>query len=192
MEKRPLSSSLLYRASPCPLPPRSVLYPARRSRPIVEESEEDEDPVLYGYMNFLCSALAASPLDIEDRVKARTGADVVLPSVYSSHQGVVKSRGKADGKGDRGAVAPVGGRGLIRELVEQCLFAMPRQLGHPLESNAFDEGDAGDEDEVRHGRIASRGSVCGRSWRRRDVPEEVPLSVAPVVSNDGEVVCHPP
>lgn len=43
----------------------------------MERSEDDDiDAVLFGYMEFLKNALSSLPLDVQDEVKAATGADI--------------------------------------------------------------------------------------------------------------------
>lgn len=136
---------------------------------MVEESEEDQDPVLAGYMTFLKKALKTLPDDLRAKVKAKAGADVLLApasmtptaaaataatqeaadakSVGGSSTAATKAvsavaaaagqlvggmwgAGRARGgkEGDELAVGG-GGRGLVRELVERCLFSLPQEKG---------------------------------------------------------------
>lgn len=120
------------------------------NRPTIEESEEDEDPALYGYMSFLCSVLATLPLEIENRVKARTGCYVVAPSISGDRSPSVKGRLRRFSKEEQSTDDGNRGRGLVRELVEHCLFTVPEQRGNPSDSGAAGKGDAGDDDEVGH------------------------------------------
>lgn len=93
----------------------------------MEESEEDQDDALHGLMTALISALEKLPEECKAQVKASTGGDVL---------GVGESGGGRDlGGGGKG------GRGLVRELVEQCLFFVPQQRGNPRQDL--------DQDEVR-------------------------------------------
>lgn len=94
----------------------------------MEQSEEDQDYALYGLMSCLLSALENLPEHMVDDVKAKTGGDIVTASTN-----VCVTSGRS-----------TGGRGLVRELVEQCLFSVPQQRGNPPEHGDDDE----EEDEV--------------------------------------------
>ncbi|CAM9113487.1 unnamed protein product [Discosporangium mesarthrocarpum] len=74
------------------------------TRPVVEQSEGDLDLVLLGYMQVLSSALSSLPPELEVEVKGGAGGDV-------------------DG----------GGRGLVQELFENCLFTLPHKPVNPPE-----------------------------------------------------------
>lgn len=174
----------------------------------MEESEEDQDPVLAGYMTFLKKALKTLPDGLRAKVKAKAGADV-LPapgsttptaaaqaaleaaaadarSVGGSSRAATKAvsavaaaagqlvggmwgagRASRGGKEEEEALAEGGGgHGLVRELVERCLFSLPQERGDVVVPTAgggggvLSKGTAGDGDvdEVR-GDVASVFSV---------------------------------
>eukprot|EP00903_Cladosiphon_okamuranus_P019913 g18301.t2 len=140
-----------------------------RARPVVEESEEDQDPVLTGYMTFLKKALKTLPDGLRAKVKAKAGADVFpspatttptaaaataatqeaadAKSVGGSSTAATKAvsavaaaagqlvggmwgAGRARAGKEGGELAEGGGgRGLVRELVERCLFSPPQEKG---------------------------------------------------------------
>lgn len=87
----------------------------------MEESEEDQDAALHGLMTVLISVLDNLPEQSNDHIKTSTGGDVI-----GSAAGEMQGGGK-------------GGRGLVRELVEQCLFSVPQQRGNPREDVDEDE-----------------------------------------------------
>lgn len=137
----------------------TVVFPLSRHvdrpRSTVEESEEDEDSALYGYMSFLNNALAASPPTLEDTTKARTGMDPAPPSGREDRTGAAGGRGRGRGKGEHNPVVEAEGRGLVRELVEQCLFAVPPKRGSPLENDGYGGGDF-EDDEVTESLLCNR------------------------------------
>lgn len=71
-----------------------------------------------GYMGVLCKVLASLPADVEQHIKTTVGIDPGQPC------------------GQNGDA-----RGLVRDLVEMCLFALPQYPGG---------GDKGGADEVKH------------------------------------------
>lgn len=162
---------------------------------MVEQSEEDQDPVLAGYMTFLKKALKTLPDGLRAQVKARAGADVISPTPSMAEEaaaaatdgkgvtGVVTSpttaptkalsavaaaagqlvggmlgagralRGREEEEEElAGAGSSAGGRGLVRELVERCLFSLPYERGNADASSGGDGGmlcdgeTGGDED----------------------------------------------
>lgn len=171
----------------------------------MEESEEDRDPVLAGYMTFLKKALKTLPNGLRAQVKARAGADVISsPTTSTAAAAAVAADGKgvagvgtphttastkalsavavvagqlvggmwgagralrgrdreevagaAGGPGTARAAEAAGGRGLVRELVERCLFSLPHERGNAgggeggtlCEGEKIDDGD--DDDGVR-------------------------------------------
>lgn len=148
----------------------------------MEQSEEDHDTVLAGYMTLLKNALKSLPDDRRGEVKAIAGADpdpviasmadessisdAAAPSAGGAVSAVTAAAGKlvggmwegrkaSGGPGVRGANAAVvgGGQGLVRELVERCLFSLLHERGC-LEEDDGEGGMVGgtgrgtDEDEV--------------------------------------------
>lgn len=152
-------------------------------RPPVEQSEEDQDLVLSGYMNFLRNALKSLPTHLKDVVKAKLGADreekptskftttpaasvatdlphsgassalatlttVSVSAVTSAAGHLVGGMwgaGKASrGKGRGGKVGEKEGRarGLVRELVERCLFSPPHERSSVLFSGNGKDGNS--------------------------------------------------
>ena len=157
----------------------------------MEQSEEDQDPVLTGYMTFLKKALRTLPDGLRAEVKARAGADVVAapttadteaemekqaaapPAAAEAAAGVKDAGGSSTaatkavsavaaaagqlvggmwggGRAARGreeeAVAAVrggggggGGHGLVRELVESCLFSLPHEREHVVADPGWSE-----------------------------------------------------
>eukprot|EP00752_Nemacystus_decipiens_P004045 g3704.t1 len=154
-----------------------------QARPVVEESEEDQDPVLAGYMTFLRKALKTLPEGLRAKVKAKAGADVLPasgPTTPTAAAAAGALQESADAKGTSGsstaatkAVSAVaaaagqlvggmwgagraargskeeeeelaeggGGHGLVRELVERCLFSLPQERGDVVAPSA--DGDGG-------------------------------------------------
>lgn len=164
---------------------------------MVEQSEEDQDTVLAGYMTFLKKALKTLPDGLRAQVKARAGADVISPPTTSTPEEEAAAEAAAagagaaaaDGRGVAGAgtsspttvptkalsaVAAAagqlvggmlgagralrgkggdalagaggagGGRGLVRELVERCLFSLPHERGNMAASSSAGGGDGYD------------------------------------------------
>lgn len=155
----------------------------------MEESEEDQDPVLAGYMTFLKKALKTLPDGLRAKVKAKAGAEVLPAPVSttptapaaSASAGTAQEAAAADAKSVSGsstaatkAVSAVaaaagqlvggmwgagraarggkeeedvfamevgGGHGLVRELVERCLFSLPQERGDVVAPSASDTGD---------------------------------------------------
>lgn len=179
----------------------------------MEQSEEDQDPVLLGCMNFLTKALKSLPEELQGRVKAEAGADVATAAAAApvSSTSASKSTSKmtstltstsaaaaaapvvagADGRRSSATATAVsavtaaagqlvgsmwragrgkggverevrdeGGRGLVRELVERCLFSLPQERGH-----VTPRGDGDDEGE--DGTVAKGGA--GQSDREEEV-----------------------
>lgn len=178
----------------------------------MEQSEEDQDPVLAGYMTFLKKALKTLPDGLRARVKARAGADVISPPTSTAEEeaagtatatdaaAAAAAAASAEGKGVAsvgaspttvptkalsavaaaagqlvggmlgagralrgkggdtlaGAGGVGGGRGLVRELVERCLFSLPHERGNVAASSSGggdgdalcerETGDDGDDD----------------------------------------------
>ncbi|CAM9534532.1 unnamed protein product, partial [Ectocarpus sp. 8 AP-2014] len=165
------------------------------ARPVVEQSEEDQDPVLAGYMTFLKKALKTLPDFRRAEVKATAGADVMPPpppaaataaapttpsrrtsataaaaegeaGVGSPSAAATRAvaavttaagqlvggmwgagRATRGGKQEEGEGAAAGGggggRGLVRELVERCLFSLPHERGGSTVSASSGSGVEG-------------------------------------------------
>lgn len=152
-------------------------------RPVVEQSEEDHDPALVGYMNSLKNALRTLPAGLKIEVKAEVGADRVDVTTRASPAlspaatavsavtaaagqlvggiwggaGRSSGRGISSRKGGREAWADGGRgeRGLVRELVEHCLFSLPREKGAMIpetnEDGSIADSTTCDGDEVGRG-----------------------------------------
>lgn len=173
---------------------------------MVEESEEDQDPVLAGYMTFLKKALKTLPDGLRAKVKAKAGADVLhapasmTPTAAAQEAADAKSIGGSStaatkavsavaaaagqlvggmwgagraamgGKEEEEELAEGGGgHGLVRELVERCLFSFPQERGDVVAPSAGGDGGVlseggtrdGDEDGVRGGLVSSLNlSLC--------------------------------
>lgn len=181
---------------------------------MVEQSEEDQDPVLTGYMNFLKKALRTLPDGLRAEVKARAGADPIpapttatteaeakaaagaaaaaevavdVKDVGSSSTAATKAvsavaaaagqlvggmwggraaRGREEEEEVLAAGCGGGGHGLVRELVERCLFSLPHEsedvVAEPDCAENAMLGKAGledDEDEDDGVRLEARLSV---------------------------------
>ena len=173
----------------------------------MEESEEDQDPVLAGYMTFLKKALKTLPDGLRAKVKAKAGADVLpapastTPTTAAAAAAAAATQEAAEAKSIGGsstaatkAVSAVaaaagqlvggmwgagraarggkeeeeelaeggGGHGLVRELVERCLFSLPQERGDVVAPSGYGDGGVlsvagtgdGDNDGVRGGLVS--------------------------------------
>lgn len=165
----------------------------------MEESEEDQDPVLAGYMTFLKKALKTLPNGLRAKVKAKAGADVLpapapaTPTEAAAAAAAAQEAAALDAKsvggsstaatkavsavaaaagqlvggmwgvgraargykeeGDELALEGGGGHGLVRELVERCLFSLPQERGDVVAPSAgcggVEPSEGGTEDGYR-------------------------------------------
>ncbi|CAM9482017.1 unnamed protein product [Scytosiphon promiscuus] len=134
------------------------------SRPAVEQSEEDQDPVLLGYMTFLKKALKTLPGGLRAQVKAAAGADptpLPTPSTAAgpadagpaattatskpAAAGVKRSAGAGSpsAAASRAVSAVTAAAGSLR-----CLFSLPHDRGSDVEA-CLSGGDGGG-DRVSH------------------------------------------
>ncbi|CAB1113461.1 unnamed protein product [Ectocarpus sp. CCAP 1310/34] len=191
------------------------------ARPVVEQSEEDQDPVLAGYMTFLKKALKTLPDCRRAEVKATAGADVIPPpppataaapttssrrtSATAAAQGEAgvgspsaaatkavaavttaagqlvggmwgagraARGGKQEERGGTVAGGGGGGRGLVRELVERCLFSLPHERGSSTVSSSSGSGVEGGGVGILRGGGAGDG---GAAVEDGDEFEGIPL-----------------
>lgn len=92
-------------------------------------------------MTFLKNALKTLPDDLRGEIKAKVGADAVVASTAAARSGsppavaavtaVAAAAGHLVGGiwGGRRRSEKGRGRGLVRELVERCLFSLPHERG---------------------------------------------------------------